>query len=269
MGLRDEVSDMMRRIREGRLPSSEVVVETAFRELGYGPSGPGIETVRLEFNERLRQVFEYTLEVLERYEESAYATGIPDEIIASREDAFKKAERVMRRSGDARGWLRDAFRTLFAELYPTLRQAFLSISQSRKARGGKDFELEFGRLLDCAGVPYQKVSRQTRTDFMVPSDDTFNSNRNIALVLSAKRTLRERWREVAEELFNLRSPNVYLITADDNVSTGHVEQICRRYNIHLVVWDRLKESGFRDDPLVLGYSELLNGVIPTFESRWR
>jgi hypothetical protein len=260
---------MMRRIREGRLPSSEVVVETAFRELNYGPNGPGMETVRREFNQRLQQVFEYTLEVLERYEERAYATGIPDELIVRREGAFRKAERAMKRSKDARQGFQNSFRMLFAELYPTLRQVFLSISQSRKARGGKDFELEFGRLLDYAGVPYQRVSRQTRTDFMVPSDDTFNSNRNIALVLSAKRTLRERWREVAEELFNLRSPNVYLITADDNVSAGHVEQICRRYRIYLVVWDKLKESDFGNDPFVLGYSELLNEVIPIFESRWR
>jgi hypothetical protein len=269
MGLREEIASMMARVRNGRLPASEMIVEVAFKELGYGPEGPDNESIRKEFNSRLKQVFEYTLEVLERFEENAYVEGVPDELIKSRPDILDEAAEIIRGSQDINIGIRRAFKYMFRELYPMLRRIFLSISQSRKTRGGRDFELQFGKLLEMAGVTYQKVGRQTRTDFMIPSDDMFNLNPNAALVLSAKRTLRERWREVAEELFNLRSPNVYLITADNRVSSGHAEQICRRYRIHLVVWDDLKNSRFANEPLVIGYSQLAQDVIPSFEERWK
>lgn len=268
MSLQEEIREIMKSIREGVLPSSEVIVSTAFEELGYDDQPPPAPEIRKEFNDRLAEVFKHTLEVLERFEDRAYAAGIPDALLEKRPDSFRKAAEMVERSGSAALGIRKAFRALLIELYPVLRQIFLSISQSRKARGGRDFELQIGRMLDYANVPYQKIARQTRTDFMVPNDKRFTENRNAALVLSAKRTLRERWREVTEELFNLRSPNVYLLTADYDVTSGHVSQICDHYNIHLVVWDETKISKFPSNHLVLGYSRLMNEVVPTFEQRW-
>jgi len=259
---------MMTRVRKGNMPTSEEVVGIAFEELGYGEEGPDPKIIRMEFNNRLAQVFKYTLEVLERFEEQAYLEGIPNELIKMKPEAFEKAAKIIKDSKDHTTGIREAFNSLFIDLYPLLRRVFLSISNSRKSRGGRDFELQFGALLEQAGVTYQKIDRQTRTDFMVPSDEVFNKNPNDALVLSAKRTLRERWREVAEELFDLRSPNVYLITADENITYGHVEGICGRYRMHLVVWDHIKNSNFPEDPRVIGYSQLSQSVIETFERRW-
>jgi len=88
-------------------------------------------------------------------------------------------------------------------------------------------------------------------------------------VISVKRTLRERWAEVAEELFNLRSPNVFLFTADEDVTQRHVEQICTRYRIHLVVWDELKANRFADEPLVLGYTQWATSRLPMLRQYWR
>ena len=64
---KQEVSRMMAEIREGALPGSEVIVNTAFEESGYRADHPDQLTVRKEFNRRLREVFEYTLVVLERF----------------------------------------------------------------------------------------------------------------------------------------------------------------------------------------------------------
>ncbi|OGO16943.1 MAG: hypothetical protein A2Z14_10230 [Chloroflexi bacterium RBG_16_48_8] len=268
MGINQNVSKMMTLVRRGSLPTSEEVVRTAFEELGYGENGPDPKTIRMEFNDRLAQVFKYTLEVLERFEEQTYLEGVPNELIKMKPDAFEKAAKIIKDSIDEAAGIREAFKSLFTDLYPLLRRVFLSISNSRKSRGGRDFELQFGALLEQAGVTYQKIDRQTRTDFMVPCDDVFNKNPNDALVLSAKRTLRERWREVAEELFDLRSPNVYLITADENITTGHVEGICGRYRMHLVVWDHIKNTKFPEDSRVISYSQLSQDVIESFERRW-
>ncbi|MEW6188609.1 MAG: type II restriction endonuclease [Actinomycetota bacterium] len=149
-----------------------------------------------------------------------------------------------------------------------MRRGFLSISQSRKTRGGRDFELQVGCLLELMGVPFEKKKRRYRVDFMIPSDDAFHHNPNRSIILSAKRTLRERWREVVEELQAMRSPNIYLITADENVSLGHVEGICGQYRIHLVVWDEVKKNKFSDEPLVISYTTLANEIIPLFRQFW-
>lgn len=86
--------------------------------------------------------------------------------------------------------------------------------------------------------------------------------------MSAKRTLRERWREVVEELYNTRAPNVFIITADLDVTPGHVDFICDKYNIHLVVWDEVKHKKFADRDLVLGYTAWANERIPVLQQFW-
>ena len=139
----------------------------------------------------------------------------------------------------------------------------------KETRGGKDFELQIEGLLDLAGLPYHRQETENRTDLILPDLQTHRANRNISAVVSIKRTLRERWAEVAEELFNLRSPNVFLFTADDSVSQNHVNRICDQYNIHLVVWDHVKRSKHPERPLVLGYSDWATDRLPVIMQYWR
>ncbi len=80
---------------------------------------------------------------------------------------------------------------------------------------------------------------------MLPSAAFHVANKTMAAVIFVKRTLRERWGEVAEELFNLRTPNVFLFTADEDVTQAHVSTIRGGYNIHLVLWDEVKARSSR------------------------
>ena len=246
-----QISALMRRVRDhGQLPGSEQIVAETFELLGYVPGTLAPDEVLSGFDELLRHVWRETLHVLERHEERSYAEGIPRELIRAYPDSVAEAREISEAEGFAAGVQR-----LLSLWYPQLRRCFLSVSQSRKTRGGKDFELQLERLLTLAEVPHESQERQNRTDLVLPGVAAFERNRNEAMVVSVKRTLRERWREVAEELFNLRAPNVYLLTADESATTGHVEGICGRYNIYLVVWDHVKRDRFASEPLVLGYTE--------------
>jgi len=251
----------MQRVRRGRIPPSHIVVREAFQELGYDALTPDL--IKQDFNQIFHTVWVKTLEVLERYEESAYASGIPEELITLRTKDVKSAKRVLQAKG-----FTEAIKILFRKWYPYLRLSFQSVSQSRMTRGGKDFELQFGYLLELMKIPYQKVQRAYRVDFMIPSDEAFHQNPTSAAIVSAKRTLRERWREVVEELHTMRSPNIFLITADDNVTSGHVEEICRKYRIYLVVWDDIKADKFSAEPLVLGYTQWANDRLPMLQQFW-
>lgn len=259
-----QINALMRRVRQrGRLPSSAEVVRETFERLGYVMGAIEPEDVTARFNELLRTLWEETLLTLEQHEERSYAEGIPRELIEQYPEEFSIAEQVAKEQGFRAGVLR-----LFGGWYPFLRRAFLSVSQSRKQRGGRDFELQIQGLLDLAHIPYHKQERRDRTDLLLPDLATHERNRNVSAIISVKRTLRERWAEVAEELFNLRSPNVFLFTADEDITPGHVARVCGRYNIYLVVWDTEKARRFAQEPLVLGYTEWATKRLAVLRQYW-
>lgn len=260
--IKKEIFRLMAAVRKKGLPSSEVIVDETFQRLGYLPGRITPEDVQKNFNQILNEVWVETLHVLEDYEERIYPLNVIDGLMALKNDIIKESEKVAQTKGH-----RPAIRFLFQSLYPHLREIFLSISQSRKQRGGRDFELQIGKLFELMGIPYQKIKRAYRVDFMLPSDDAFRRNPTAAAIASAKRTLRERWREVVEELQAMRSPNIFLVTADYDVAKGHVKAICGDYRIHLVVWDDVKQK-YSDEPLVLGYTEWANDRIPILRQFW-
>jgi len=260
--IKKQISKLMAGVRKKGLPSSQVIVDETFKKLGFLPEEITPELVQENFNRMLKEVWIETLHVLEDYEERIYPSNVIDGLMTLKTDVIEESKKI----DDSKGF-RSAIRFLFCSLYPYLRVIFLSISQSRMTRGGRDFELQFGKLLELMNVPYQKIKRAYRVDFMIPSDELFRRNPTAAAIVSAKRTLRERWREVVEELHAMRSPNIFLVTADPDVGKGHVKAICGDYRIHLVVWDEVKER-YSEEPLVLGYTEWANNRIPILRQFW-
>lgn len=261
--IKQEMSKLMAEVRKERLPSSEVIVAETFKKLGYISGKVTPEVVQKNFNQLLKDVWVETLHVLEDYEECIYPLNVIDALMTLKTDVIEQSKRIAQKDG-----YKPSIRFIFQSLYPYLREIFLSIGQSRKARGGRDFELQFGKLLDLMSIPYQKIKRVHRVDFMIPSDELFERNPTAAVVVSAKRTLRERWREVVEELHSMRSPNIFLVTADYEVTGSHVNDICGKYRIHLVVWDEVKER-YSKEGLVLGYTEWANEKIPILRQFWK
>jgi hypothetical protein len=261
---REETKRIMQRVRKRRgMPSSESIVSETFTRLGYLSATVQPTDVLRSFNSMLRRLWEETLTTLESYEEQTYATGIPEEFVKAYPDDVAQGEQVALEKGFGVGVTH-----LLGRWYPRLRRAFQSVGQGRMARGGKDFELQIQRLFDLARLPYEKQEVAEHTDFMLPNADFHSKNRTAAAIISVKRTLRERWAEVAEELFNLRTPNVFLFTADENVTQTHVETICGQYNIHLVVWDSVKAGRFKDSPMVMGYTEWASVRVPMLRQFW-
>jgi hypothetical protein len=259
--------DAIRQVRREMIPSSREIVSQTLHELGYTDQLVDSEHVRQNFNGYLRGIFEHALEVLERYEEPTYAVDAIDKLADLQRDDLVEARRVMKRAGDDEAAFETAFKWLIRKWYRFLWTLFLSISQSRKTRGGKDFELAISGLLDLMNIPHERQPARYRADFILPSIDVYRRDRNLAIVLSAKRTLRERWQEVVDELQRMNSPNVYLATTDESISLEKQREIAQR-NIYLVVWDEVKRALFPDDSLVVGYSEFVNRILTHFEARW-
>jgi len=253
----------MKKARTGRLPNSQQIVAETFAQLGLMQGKAQPDQVRADFNHNLRLAFDRTLKVLESYEAPIYGKIALGNFVKQRENDVKRAERQLKSKS-----LGQIVSNLLEKWYPSLLQIFLSVSQSRKTRGGKDFELELSGLFDLAEIPFEMQRSKDRVDFFLPSEAVFRTDRNKALIVSAKRTLRERWREVAAELYEIRSPNVYLATADDDISDEKVKGLTD-HNVYLLLWDEIKKQKFSTHPKVIGFSEFVNDRLPAFEALWK
>jgi hypothetical protein len=127
--------------------------------------------------------------------------------------------------------------------FPDLDATFLSASQHRKSRAGRSFEQHIARLLRDGRIAFeeQAVTGGRRPDFVLPSLVILNTKKRTfqeAMVLSAKTTLRERWKQVAMEKFNCA---LFLATVDDRVSSAAIDDMGNQ-GIRLVVPESLKTS---------------------------
>ncbi len=91
----------------------------------------------------------------------------------------------------------------------------LSLSQSRVSRAGHTVELILETLLKVFGVKYERNKRinEEQLDFVIPDVETLKKNPRNAVVISVKREVRERWREVVGEAYILRE----VIGIPDNI----------------------------------------------------
>jgi len=127
--------------------------------------------------------------------------------------------------------------------FSDLDATFLSASQHRKSRAGRSFEQHIARLLRDGRIAFeeQAVTGGRRPDFVLPSLVVLKTKKRTfeeAMVLSAKTTLRERWKQVTMEKFNCA---LFLATVDDRVSSSAIDDMSTQ-GIHLVVPESLKKS---------------------------
>lgn len=143
----------------------------------------------------------------------------------------------------------------------------------RKSRAGRSFEQHIARLLRDGRIAFeeQAVTGGRRPDFVLPSlvvlkarERTFEE----AMVLSAKTTLRERWKQVAMEKFNCA---LFLATVDDRVSADAIDDMSNQ-GIHLVVPESLKKSKetcYKDKTNVITFREFFDEEISSKRPSYR
>jgi len=157
--------------------------------------------------------------------------------------------------------------------FPDLDATFLSASQHRKSRAGRSFEQHIARLLRDGKISFeeQAVTGGRRPDFVLPSLVMLKAdNRTFeeAMVLSAKTTLRERWKQVTMEKFNCA---LFLATVDDRVSAAAIDDMSKQ-GIHLVVPESLKKSKetcYKEKANVITFREFFDEEISLKRPRYR
>lgn len=122
-----------------------------------------------------------------------------------------------------------------------LYQVMLNASQQRRTRVGTGFEAHIRRMLEAGHIPHeeQAVVSTRRPDFVLPNKVLYANRSADALVLAAKTTLRERWKQVPMEQ---RNCTVFLATMDEKVTISAVREMAG-LQISLVVPEAFKSKG--------------------------
>ncbi|TCP99540.1 EcoRII-like protein [Sphingomonas sp. PP-F2F-A104-K0414] len=120
----------------------------------------------------------------------------------------------------------------------------LSASQQRKSRAGYSYEYHIEAMLADGAIPFEKqviIEARKRSDFLIPSLEWVNQEQSFTsngFILSAKTTLRERWKQVEREKGTRR---LFLTTVDENVA-GNVIGDMASIGVQLVVPESLIEA---------------------------
>lgn len=163
-----------------------------------------------------------------------------------------------------------ALRSIIVE-FPKIDAMLLSAAQQRKSRAGYSFEHHIEAMLIDGKVPFEKqvvIEARKRPDFILPSKELYDDVGRMhkeSLVLSAKTTLRERWKQVSQEIKNC---DLYLATVDENIAANAIEDMASQ-GIVLVVPEGLKNSDtteYKGQASVISFASFFNAEIRTV--RW-
>lgn len=159
--------------------------------------------------------------------------------------------------------------SLIGRLYRNIDEfleAANTITQRRKSRAGHSFENHIEYLLRAANIPFEAQVKEIpgKPDIIIPGtreylDPEYPTDK--LFMLAAKRTCKDRWRQILPEAPRLSRR--YLVTIQDGISSHQLEEI-RAHNVVLVV-----PEGLHSDYPKNGRSELLtvDGFLATVRAR--
>jgi hypothetical protein len=161
-----------------------------------------------------------------------------------------------------------------AHFYKLLMESF---AQSRKTRAGGSAQYHIEFILDELGYKglyeRQRVLNGT-VDFLFPSFEMWQKDRRRCTVLSVKRTLRERYKQVFEELSATRGLVLYLLStqteseAQKDITQEKVQRL-NEQNVYLIVRDEIKQGRFSQEANVLGFTDFFCKELPRLKERWK
>ena len=181
-------------------------------------------------------------------------------------------EKVVRELADCliqKGGLSDISQVgdVLAAHFNTFDRFFLSLAQSRKARAGSSFEAIHNALFKQLKYPFdeQKVING-KPDFIMPSYTHFRKNPIDCIIFTAKRTLRERWRQIVTE--GTRGLGFFLATIDEDISPAQIAE-AHSSRIYLVVPQQIKTARYNSQVNVLSFAGFLRDYLDPAMERWR
>lgn len=145
-------------------------------------------------------------------------------------------------------------------------EVMLRASQARRSRVGTSFELHIAAMMEDGDIPFtaQPIIGKHRPDFALPR---IRFSVDQSLILTAKTTLRERWRQVINET---KGRPIYLATVDERVTSSVIEDL-GSLGVKLVVPESLKssqETEYQNYPNVWTFKDFFYSTRQKYQQLW-
>lgn len=156
---------------------------------------------------------------------------------------------------------------ILASSFELFDKFYLSLAQSRKQRAGSSFEDIHNALFKKLKYPFdeQRVING-KPDFIMPSYDHYMKNPMDCIIFTAKRTLRERWRQIVTE--GTRGLGFYLATIDESISSNQINEALKN-RIYIVCPERVRAACYSGSTNVLSFSRFFKDHLDPALERWK
>lgn len=156
----------------------------------------------------------------------------------------------------------------FEQNFHLLDSFFLSLAQGRKSRAGSSFEYFHNSLFKKLGYPFeeQRLLEDSKPDFLMPSYEYYQRNPLNSIVFTAKRTLRERWRQITTE--GTRGIGLYLATIDNKVTSQQLHHMVG-HKIFLVVPEAIRQQHYANATNVLSFAQFFEDHLDPKMRIWK
>lgn len=164
---------------------------------------------------------------------------------------------------------RDAVIKEVLDMFEDLDRFYLSLTQSRRMRAGSAFEIILKTLFKNLDYPFDEQQViNGKPDFLMPSRKHYDKNPLDCIIFTAKRSLRERWRQIVTE--GTRGLGFYLATIDEGISENQLQEMLN-HRIYLVVPVGIKSKvqHYTDAPNVITYEEFFKHHLDPALARWK
>lgn len=154
-------------------------------------------------------------------------------------------------------------------MFKELDRFFLSLTQSRRTRAGKAFEVILHTLFKKLEYPFaEQQVINGKPDFLMPNREYYDRNAMGCIIFTAKRTLRERWRQIVTE--GTRGLGFYLATIDEKVSKTQLGEM-KDHRIYLVMPEGIivKKEHYASADNVITFEEFFRHHLDPAVERWR
>ncbi len=153
--------------------------------------------------------------------------------------------------------------------FEDMKSLHMSISQSRKTRAGKAFEFIIGEMFKRLHYPFepQQLVDGATPDFLMPSYAHFEENPIDCIIFTAKRTLRERWRQIVTEAN--KGYAFFLATIDPKVTNNQINE-AMKHKIYFVMPENLvsKNEHYKCSPNVITFEQFFEDHLDPAVRRW-
>jgi len=156
---------------------------------------------------------------------------------------------------------------ILGKYFKLFDQFYLSLAQSRKTRAGKGFERIHNSLFKILNYPFdEQVVINGKPDFLMPSAKHYRENPMDCIIFTAKRTLRERWRQIVTE--GTRGLGFFLATIDEDVSSAQLKEMLD-HRIYLVCPENIRKRCYKNKINVLSFRQFFKDHLDPRMKLWK